>query len=299
MIYENILRFRHARYAWWALGLVILSAAIYATQGGQERPGGGTWQGYVLGTIGALLILWLSFLGIRKRSYRSSLGSVQGWTSAHVWLGVALLFVATLHCAGLFGWNVHTLAYVFMCAVIVSGLFGLYVYLSYPRQLSANSGGLSRAALFAELFGLDRQGRDLARACDPAVSNAVRSSIERTSIGGGVLRQLLAVDRSLFMRSDSIATSGAAGAIVVGNHDQQAVIDYVAERVPRGSKRAEVGNLQALLVLLSRRQAVLRRIRRDIQLQAWLQLWLYVHVPLTVGLLVALSIHVLTTFMYW
>lgn len=299
MIHEDLLRFRRARYAWWALCLVAMSVAIYATQGGRQRPGGGTWQGYVLGTLGALLIVWLALLGIRKRSYRSTLGSVQGWTSAHVWLGLALVLIATLHCAGLFGWNVHTLAYGLMCLVIASGIVGLYVYLSMPRQLAANSGGLSRAALFAELFGLDRQGRELARACDPVVGNAVRSSIERTSLGGGVLRQLLAIDRSLFMRTDPQQAQPSGAALVVGNTDQRAVIDYVARRVPQAAKRAEAANLQALIVLLSRRQAVLRRIRRDIQLQAWLQLWLYVHVPLTFALIVALIVHILTTFMYW
>jgi hypothetical protein len=65
MIHENILRYRGGRYAWWALGLIVLSVAIYATQGGRQRPGGGTWQGYVLGTAGALLIVWLTLLGVR------------------------------------------------------------------------------------------------------------------------------------------------------------------------------------------------------------------------------------------
>lgn len=298
MIHVNILRFREARYAWWALMLVAVSIAIYLTQGGRVRPGGGTWQGYVLGTIGALLILWLTLLGVRKRRYNSTAGTVEGWTSAHVWLGLALLPVATLHCAGLFGWNVHTLAYALMCVVIVSGIVGLYGYLTIPRQLSANSGGASRAALFAELFGLDRTGRELAQRCDAAVNEAVRSSIERTSIGGGVIRQLLSTDRSLFMRAGSSA-GAAATATVVPNFDQQAVIGFVAKRVSQGAKRAEVANLQALIVLLSRRQAVLRRIRRDIQLQAWLQLWLYIHVPLTMALIAALIVHILSTFMYW
>jgi hypothetical protein len=297
MIHENILRYRGARYAWWALGLIALSTVIYATQGGSQRPGGGTWQGYVLGTVGALLIAWLALLGVRKRRYRSNLGCVQGWTSAHVWLGLALVGVATLHCAGRFGWNVHTLAYGLMCAVIVSGIVGLYVYLSGPRQLAANSGGRSRAALFAELFELDRTGRDLAKACDPGVNIAVRSSIERTMIGGGVWRQLLGVDRSLFMRTDAVADAG--GATLVSNADQQAVIDQVAQRLPQAARRTEAGNLQALIVLLCRRQAVLRRIRRDIQLQGWLRLWLYVHVPLTFALLAALIVHILSTFMYW
>lgn len=298
MIHQSILRYGGARYAWWALGLSGASAALYSTQGGRQQPGGGTWQGYVLGSMGALLIVWLTLLGVRKRRYSSQLGSVQGWTSAHVWLGLALLLVATLHCAFRFGWNVHTLAYILMCAVIGSGIFGIYVYLSSPRQLAANTSGQARAALFAELFELDRKGRELARACDPAVNVAVKSSIERTMIGGGVFAQLLGADRSRFMRADRELVA-AGGAVVVDNADQQAVIDDVARRVPQASKRVEAANLQALTVLLCRRQAVLRRIRRDIGLHAWLRLWLYVHVPLTIALLAALVIHIVTTFMYW
>ena len=48
-----------------------------------------------------------------------------------------------------------------------------------------------------------------------------------------------------------------------------------------------------------RRQAILRRIRTDIQLQAWLQLWLFIHVPFTIALLGALIVHIVVTFLYW
>ena len=71
-----------------------------------------------LGAVGALLIVWLTWLGVRKRSYSSTLGSVQGWTSAHVYLGTACLIIASLHSALQFGWNVHTLSYILMCVVI-------------------------------------------------------------------------------------------------------------------------------------------------------------------------------------
>jgi hypothetical protein len=295
MIHEGILRFRRSRYLWWALGLSVGSAVLYSTQGGKHPPNGGTWQGYTLGATGALLIVWLMLLGIRKRSYSSGMGSVQGWTSAHVYLGLALLAVATLHSAVRFGWNVHTLAYALMCAVIGSGLCGVYAYLSSPRQLAQNSSGRPRSELFAELFELDNKGRDLARACDPAISIAVKSSIERTTVGGGVYAQLFGADRSWFLREQSEGT----GSVLIRNVDQQAVVDYVAQRVSRTDKRGEPATLQALIAVLCRRQAVLRRIRRDIKLQAWLRLWLYVHVPLTFALLAALIAHILTTFMYW
>lgn len=288
MIHQNLLRFGGARYLWWALALTVSAFALYLTQ--NEPANGGTWQGYVLGVLGVALIGWLAWFAIRKRSYRSTIGTVQGWASAHVYLGSALLFIATLHSGAQIGWNVHTLAYALMCIVIASGLFGLYSYLNHPLAASANRGGGARAALFAELFELDRQARTAAQKCAPEVAVAVDSSIERTTLGGGVHQQLFSIDRSFFVRGE-----GAP----VANVDQQAAIDFVAQRLPRAEKGAEAANLQQLIVLLCRRQAVLRRIRRDIRLTGWLRIWLYVHAPLTAALLVALIVHVLATFFYW
>ena len=294
MIHRGLLRYRGARYLWWSLALIVGSCVLYATQPRDlEPPNGGSWQGYVLGTIGALLILWLTLLSIRKRSYRSTAGSVQGWTSAHVYLGSALLIVATLHCGLQFGWNVHTLAYALMCIVIFSGFFGLYSYINHPQLISNNRQGGARAELFAELFELNKQAQALAQKCASGVAIAVGSSVERTVIGGGVYSQLFSKDHSFFVRD-----SGSSSALLA-NADQQAVIDVVAERLPRAEKGAEAANLQQLIVLLCRRQAVVRRIRRDIRLRGWLRIWLYFHIPMTVALLVALLLHIVVTFFYW
>ncbi len=290
MIHRNLLLFRGARYLWWSLVLLIGSGVLYATQGNVQPPNGGTWQGYVLGSIGALLILWLTFLGVRKRSYKTTMGSVQGWTSAHVYLGTALLIIATLHAGFQVGWNLHTLAYALMIVVIFSGFFGLYSYLNNPVLISKNREGGSRAELFAELFALDKESRSVSQKCAPEVGIAVASSIERTTLGGGVYAQLFSGDESLYVRG-----TGAP----VRNIDQQGVIDFVAERLPRAQKGIEAANLQHLIVLLCRRQAVLRRIRRDIRLRGWLKMWLYFHIPVTFALLFALTAHIVSTFVYW
>lgn len=297
MIHEGILRHRNARYLWVALGLVAASGALYSTQRGLRPPGGGTWQGYVLGSAGALIILWLAWLGIRKRQYASTSGSIAGWTSAHVYLGLALIVIATLHCAAKFGWNVHTLAYALTCAVVLTGVFGIYAYLNFPQLLSENRTGGPRAKLFAELYALDQEGRDIARRCYASINTAVKSSIERTAIGGGLLDQLLGRDRSLLLLDET--EDGTIGSRLTANRDQQAVIDYVSNRATRADKRVEPANLEALVLILCRRQVVLRRIRRDIRLNAWLKAWLYFHVPLTIALIVALIVHILTTFLYW
>jgi hypothetical protein len=293
LIHRDLLRYRGARYLWWALSLTAVSIVLYATEGEGQPPNGGTWQGYVLGTTGALLIVWLTWLAIRKRSYSSTVGTVQGWTSAHVYLGTALLIIATLHCGLQFGWNIHTLGYILMCVVIGSGFFGLYIYLNHPPLVSKNREGGARAELFAELFELDSQARALSQQCAPQVAVAVDSSIERTTLGGGAWAQLFSRDHSFFVRGDG------ASSVLVRNTDQQVLIDFVAERLPRAEKGTETARLQQLVVMLCRRQAVLRRIRRDIRLHGWLQIWLYLHIPFTVALLVTLTVHIVSTFFYW
>ena len=205
---------------------------------------------------------------------------------------------ATLHAAGQFGWNVHTLAYVFMCLVIASGAYGAYAYLIQPGRMAANRGSSDRSAMFEELFELGNQSRALGEACDPEVGAVVASSIDRTRLGGGPVAQLWARDGSKFLRR--VATGGSSTASnVLPNPDQRAVIEFVAERVPRADKRGEAAKLQQLLAALCRRQAALRQIRRDIQLDAWLKAWLYLHIPLTVALVGALLVHVATIFLYW
>ena len=295
-MHRNILHFAQGRYLQVALALTLACITLYFTQRSEDiqPPNGGTWQGYVLGTIGAMLIVWLSLLGIRKRRYHSTLGTVQGWTSAHVYLGTALLIIATLHCAFQFGWNIHTLAYVLMALVIVSGFYGIYAYLQYPRLAAQNRAGLSREALFAELNQLNNRGRELAQLCDAEVGNVIDGAIQRTVVGGGLLAQLSGRDRSQILYRGK-----EGGNKPQPNPDQQAVIDFIVKRVPRARKSDEVDFLQQLLGVLSRRQVVLRRLRKDIRMQALLQLWLYVHVPMTIALLGALGAHIFSVLFYW
>jgi len=70
----------YANFRWFKLALLLcaITGAVYIWHDPPLKPYGGTWLGYTLGTIGALLILWLLYFGVRKRRYKSNVGTAQG-----------------------------------------------------------------------------------------------------------------------------------------------------------------------------------------------------------------------------
>jgi hypothetical protein len=266
---------RHAGFRWLKVALALAAIAILAYALIDVRPGpyGGTWYGYTLGTIGALLILWLTALGIRKRAMTRGRWSLKAWTSAHVYLGLSLIVVATLHTGFQFGWNVHTLAYALMLLVIASGVFGIVVYAAIPAALSSNRDEMTQAQMLDGLRAIDRQLHDAAQPLPYDQAALVQTSLDQDPFGGGLWRRLSG-------RYPRCATLRAHDEIRAVPHESSGAIDRVD-------------------ALLERKQALLSRLRRHLRLKALLEVWLYVHVPLTFALIAALIAHVISVFFYW
>ncbi len=296
---QSILAYRGSRYLWVALAVCGLAIAAYAWHAPEVPPNGGTWLGYALGTLGAVLILWLMSFGIRKRAYASSAGTVQGWLSAHVYLGLSLLVVVTLHAGFQVGWNVHTLAYALMWVVIVSGVFGVFVYVRYPQFLSSNRASQTTAQLLGDLKDLDARCLRVAGDLPAEFSEALRSNRDRTQVGGTVVALLAGRDRSRVVLPASESGTGALRVRQLENPEQAALLDWLGQQLAASADGARSRKLQELLNLVGARRTLLGRLRRDAQLKAWLEIWLYVHVPLSFGLLAALLAHLLAVFIYW
>src|SRR5262249_39149594 len=135
-------------------------------------------------------ILWLTWFGYRKRSYTENAGRLAARLSAHVYLGLALFFVATLHTGFHLGWNIHTLAYALMCVVIASGIFGVYAYARYPRMMTENRESMTTTQMLSRIAGIDDELRRTAIPLDDATVAAVERAIASTPVGGSAWRQL-------------------------------------------------------------------------------------------------------------
>lgn len=277
MKHRSILEYANFRWFKIALVLCAVSGGVYIWHEPPLKPYGGTWLGYTLGTIGALLILWLLYFGVRKRRYASRIGSAQGWLSAHVYLGVALLVVATLHTGFELGWNVHTLAYVLMVVVVASGMYGVFIYLRVPREMTVNAGEDTQASMLMHIADIDKEMRDKALSLPDKLFAVIDQSISKTSIGGSFVRVISGRDRSC-------PTAAAVTQMPT---------------LAKGLSGEQLALNKEVYQLLLQKNELLQRVRRDMRYKAVLDLWLYVHVPLSIALLAALTIHVVSVFIYW
>jgi hypothetical protein len=269
--HEGFLRHRNFRWLKVALLFSLVCAVVYATADVQPRHNGGSWLGYTLGTIGALMILWLTMLGLRKRAMTRGRWSLKAWTSAHVYLGLALVVVATLHTGFQFGLNVHTLAYVLMMLVIASGLYGIAVYSALPDALSDNRSEMTRPQMVDAVLKLDQQLQAAAQPLPDEQAEIVRLSLSEDPFRGGLLRRLTG-SYPKCRNARALKLMRACG----GDAETARVVD-----------------------LLERKAAPLGQIRRHMRIRALLEVWLYVHVPLTFATIAALAAHIVSVFFYW
>ena len=275
--HEGFLRHKGFRWAIVATGLCVASIGVYffAAQGLMEPPSGGSWLGYILGTMSAGLIVWLACLGVRKHAVSDGHYSLKAWVSAHVYLGLSLTVLATLHTGFQFGWNVHTLAYALMMLVIASGGFGIWAYTVMPHRLSANRGEITRRQMLDTIESLNRQLQEAAQPLDRAGAAIVRHSVEDTQIGGAFWQRLSGsyshcANNQSIDRIRILSRTGASGEVLVKIEE-----------------------------LMQQKADALALARRQMRITGLLEVWLFVHIPATFALLAALIAHIVSVFAYW
>ncbi len=284
MRHQSFLEYKRYRYLKWAVWLCLVAIGAYGWHRNYhfDTPGGlgygGSPMGYALGTVAALMILWLLWLGVRKRRYRASRTTLQGWLSAHVYLGVAVVVVATLHSGLELGFNLHTLTYVLLLVVVFSGMYGVVMFLRVPTSMTAAMGQDSIETLLLQMQEVDQQARRVALRLPDEFNALVLDAAEKTVLQGTVF------DHLLKSSSRRCPTALAVRRMQALNRDL----------------KDEQGRLGRELfgLMLDRRTAV-ERIRREYRALARLRLWLLLHVPASVALLFALAGHIVSVFIYW
>lgn len=307
---QNVLNYRNYRYL--RLASLVMALAITAFLIHQPITGefayGGTWLGYLFGILATTAALVLMGYGVRKRlapmreERRNAPGAhapgqhvpnrrihemnwlrhhgptLQGWLSAHIYLGLAMLVLVTLHTGFQFGWNVHSLAYVLMMVAIVSGCYGIYAYLRFPGLMTANMDGVETFdALMLEIDELDRQAGVKSLQFSDEIGALIQKARQGTLIGGNLFQQLMAYHHNC-------PTARAVEQLqALGKH-----IRY-----------DQMESFDELYMTIAQKEALVKRARRDVMYRARMEFWLYVHVPFSIAFLAALLAHIVAIYYFW
>lgn len=260
-------------YRWLIVTAVasILSVVMYAVNEPIGGRNGGTVIGYTYGTLATVGIIWLMSYGARRRAYHSALGTVQGWLSAHVWIGIGLLLLVPLHAGFSFGCNVHTLAYVFMVVTIVSGIWGIVNYSTLAARIESHRGGVTSERILEQLHSLSS---DINAMCQ-GKSDAFVSSAQR-------LDQPFSVGLLSLIRKREFL------------HVDQKVAADALTKLPENEREDAL----RVFSLIDQRCDLMTALFEEARVKALLRLWLFIHVPVSIALCVALAIHILSVFFF-
>ena len=274
----TLLTYGSKRYLWGGLIGAVALFVSYFYYSRTMTPSGSTVWGLVYGWIGLIAILVLMFLGIRKRWYSSHLGTLEGWTSAHVYLGLLTLLIIPMHAGFRFGWDVHTLAFVLLVVVVLSGIVGLLIYRTIPVILTTHESGMLPDKLEAEINQILKEMKYFA-ATKPVVFQHLYQEEARRC------RELKSQGwRILFTRVDPAAI------LAQRMRDLHNLLADIPATDQEGFSK-----FAGLVLQKTELEAYLAG---QMRLKNGLQSWLYVHVPVSIAMVAAVGIHLLVVLYY-
>jgi hypothetical protein len=272
------------RRCWLLAGLALTASYVVAALRG--FPHGGSPAGIAYGTLGLLAVLILLYFGVRKRSYRSTWGTLDGWLQSHIYLGLLSAVVILFHTGFRFQDRVAVAAYVTLLVVVGSGVLGASLYTSVPRRLSEVESDLTPAELAAQIKQLAEGMARLA---------ASRSQPFR-QVCQGLLAESLPVRLAGWRMLLSRSGPGGPGGRRPGAAGAAAAAPWAVHltRVPAGEQE----ELRQLLVLSRQRSEMLERLIAQQRYRNLLGAWLYLHLPLSIALLALIAAHLVAVFYY-
>ncbi len=274
---NSFLTYRSGRWLWISAATAVGLVLHYISYQSRTVAYGGSIEGLLYGVAGTGLIAVLMYLGIRKRSYSSSTGTLQGWVSAHVYLGLLTLLLIPMHAGFRFGWDVHTLAFVLLAVVVLSGVLGLFLYRSIPSRLTKYEAGQQADKIDPEIARLLADMRALMKDKSDALVQIYKAE--------------LAASQSRAAKGWSLLLKGLGGDLLAA---RSADLAKKVSTIPSSDQ----ATFQILSQLLLKKTQLEVNLQHQMRLRNALQAWLYIHVPVSIAMVFAVGVHLVAVFLY-
>jgi hypothetical protein len=182
-----------------------------------------------------------------------------------------------MHAGFRFGLDVHTLAFVLLAVVVLSGVLGVVLYQILPVRLTKYETGLQADKIDSEIHRLISDMRAIVKDKSDALVKLYQDeidSVRKVKSKGWALLFSRVGDDQLAVRTASLSS--------------------LASSIPDADQPA----FQMFSQLLLKKTQLEVDLMHQMRLRNALQAWLYVHVPVSVAMLVAVGIHIFVVFWY-
>lgn len=236
------------------------------------KPTGSIGHGY--GFVGTgMMVVGVAGYSLRRRvGLLSGLGRLSHWLQVHIFLCTLGPYLIVLHTTLKLG-GIVSIAFWSMTIVVVSGIFGRYVYARIPHGVEGNVRDL--ADLAEESGELERELRDDAALRDAGLESLLET-IPRTPAPRSALHAL------------ALSFSGGI-ADAAYLHRVRGQLEPTA--IPRARQRE-------ILDLIRRRRRLLRAGALSRSFRRMFGLWHLLHLPLAILLLVVTVLHVGVAYLF-
>ena len=268
----------NTRWRRWFYSLCALWIGLHFAFAPADYAFGGSSLGLAYGTLGLATIVILMYFGVRKRSYKSSWGTVEGWLHAHVYLGLLVLLAILLHSGFRFHNPVAVAALALLFLVALSGVWGAVLYTVVPLKMASVDSHLTIVEISGQINQIAHSMARLTTGKSEEFQRLCAGFFEAERPGP------MAGWRSLFGRYAKRRRE----------HDLPGSFEDYLGRVPA----KEQSDLSQLLVLARQRHELHDRLIRRQRYTNLMSAWLYIHVPLSFALVVAVAAHVMAFFYY-
>lgn len=282
--------------------------------------GGGSASGMVCGIAAGSVIVFEMLLWPRKALRRLRLIPAKYWLAAHIWLGLASLPLAIVHCGFHLGGWLPMIFMTLFVLTIVSGVYGLVLQNVLPRWMLRH---LPSETIYNQIDYVSEQAagdlrRLLVSACGQRISADARLEEEpeleaanvQTVVVGAVRQAGKTRGRTLQTRQ--VADAGAdrdalwtaldeIGPFLLNGRTTDTPVTDGSQASAWFSRLRNVCGPESEPIIGDMEAMCDQRRQFDVQqtVHRWLHSWIPLHIGLSVAVTVLLAAHVWTALKYW
>lgn len=266
---------KHAKALLVAGVLFVPCAGTYAI--GNTGPGarGGTIAGLLLGFAALLLLLVLTFYSWRKHHPRWAWGTREGWMRVHAYVGIVAGLVVLMHADFRFGGLVAAVAGGSYLLTVLSGVYGLVVYSTVPKMMTAETDDSTPAELIEKIDEVAAEIRKLGEGRSPVFRQVVRQETRPIEKRLGLSLLFMSKKRQR-------------------EHNKAEAIARKLEQCPE-EERPE---FRKMFVLVMQKSKFEERLLPKVRYLMLLHGWMNFHLPLTAVVYAATFLHVVSVLYY-